>query len=333
MNQQQATYLKLMGIQPWCKQEDLPAIRAQLAAERLAKKKQAEASSRERQRENQASILASLAEARNIQPPDHPPPLVEAAQQSSRHRAVENSPAEELAKAESLEAHKRVQLAKVTPPPSAEGQSQIAGEISERKQYVPAEYPTFHSVFDESFSNALQQCRACYLADTRQRALTGFGSPAAKICVITDLPLKSEERQGTPVDMSLRPILERAFQAVKITAHELYYTPFIKCRPGELMDVDQPEKAACEHYLSRELEEIEPKMLFLLGRNATKLILGKNAPLSLLRRQVHKVEIGGKEYRAVVSHSPNMLTKRAQYKSNFWQDLKYLRQALMDIED
>ncbi len=300
MDQRQATYLKLMGIQPWCKQEDLPAIKAMLHKERIAKQQNVAQQKRAQAQADRHALMESLRAQKEVKDSHIANSFKTDSTATSLQRQELSSPVD-----------KRVSAPK-------EGSS---------LNIIPA-YQPFDSIFDPTFQEALQACRSCYLGAHRQKAVSGVGSKDASIAVITDLPLKSEEQEGKPIEPQLRPLLERAFNQVKIPQSSLYYTPFIKCRPGELMDVTETEQEACSYFLAREMGEIAPAILFLLGRNVTKLLLKKNLPISALRGEVHNVKIGEKRYRAVVSHSPNMLTKRAHYKRNFWQDLKFLRSAL-----
>ena len=146
--------------------------------------------------------------------------------------------------------------------------------------------------------------------------------------VITDIPLKEEMFQGYVLDKNDESFFFKAMNAVGLDENQLYITPFIKCRPPELRDVSDKEWHACFQLLKREILEIRPDMIFLLGRSAVKFLLQKELPFESLRRERHMIEIDNIEFPVVISHSPRVYAKNSRLKANFWQDLKFLRRQL-----
>ncbi|MHC5226386.1 uracil-DNA glycosylase [Ignatzschineria sp. LJL83] len=307
MNIRQAEYLKLLGIQAWCQQEDLPQVQENLRAIKQAERDANNALQHEHEPSHHRTNNPVLNPSDNVQ--ERPNFASDANIDPERFRK---------------------QLAGVTEGLRVQVAPKVTENIAVKSEFLPEafSYPQDQSIFLPKFSEAIKSCLGCEFSQDRYQATLPRQSNAGRIMVITDIPLKEEMLQGQVLDKSDESFFFKAMNAVGLSADDLYITPFIKCRPPELRDVSDKEWHACFNVLKREILEVKPAMIFLLGRTSVKFLLQKEQPFELLRRKVHRIMIEGEEFPVVISHSPRVYAKNSRLKANFWQDMKYLRRQL-----
>lgn len=306
MNVRQAEYLKLLGIQAWCQQEDLPQVQENLRAIKQAEREALNPVSNHSKASDYAAIN-TLDSSNNTQ-------------ERANFAADANIDPERF----------RKQLADVTDGLRVNVAPKVSESIAVKSEFLPEAfaYSQDQSIFLPEFSEAIKSCLGCEFSQDRYQATLPRQSNAGRIMVITDIPLKEEMLQGQVLDKSDESFFFKAMKAVGLSVNDLYITPFIKCRPPELRDVSDKEWHACFNVLKREILEVKPAMIFLLGRTSVKFLLQKEQPFELLRRKEHRIMIEGEEFPVVISHSPRVYAKNSRLKANFWQDIKYLRRQL-----
>ncbi len=335
MDLRQAEYLKLMGIQAWCKQEDLP-----IAQENARLLKQGLVAN---QMQSSGALMGQNPQAQNSAISSMPRRTESLASLTGGvnldERRGDNQQASITAKG-SLDSYnpsipaesKRFtqQLEDVTTGIRVDVNPKATESIAVKRRYtpIPFTYPIDASIFAPQFKVAIESCEACDFSQTRHKATLPRQHEGARLMVITDIPLKEEMFSGQVLDRSDESFFYKAMSAVGFMPEDLYITPFIKCRPPELRDVDAAEWHACFQVLKREITEVNPKAILLLGRNSVKFMLEKELPFEELRREKHLIQIEGNEYPVVVSHSPRVYARNARLKSNFWQDLKFFRRLV-----
>lgn len=315
MNLRQAEYLKLLGIQAWCQQEDLPQVQENLRAMKQAERDAVDALQNKQEH-------AQLSYSGNNS-------VVTSSDTHSSDVSISERP--NFAADMSIDPERfRKQLAGVTEGLRVQVAPKVTENIAVKSEFLPEafSYPQDQSIFLPEFSEAIKGCLGCEFSQDRYQATLPRQSRAGRIMVITDIPLKEEMLQGHVLDKNDEPFFFKAMNAVGLSANDLYITPFIKCRPPELRDVSDQEWHACFNVLNREVLEVKPAMIFLLGRTSVKFLLQKEQPFELLRRKVHRIMIEGQEFPVVISHSPRVYAKNSRLKANFWQDIKYLRRQL-----
>lgn len=314
MDLRQAEYLKLLGIQAWCQQEDLPRVQENLRTLKLLQKNATE------------KHLIAEPPTQNLQ---EKPQIDSAVRDQPSQQQHDERP--NFAADMSVDPNRfRKQLEEVTSGLRVNVAPKISESIAVKTNFVAEAfaYPVDRSVLEPHFSDAVKQCIGCDFSQNRHQVTLPRQGRDARIMVITDIPLKEEMFQGYVLDKSDESFFFKAMNAVGLNENQLYITPFIKCRPPELRDVSDKEWHACFQILKREILEIKPEMIFLLGRSSVKFLLQKELPFESLRRERHLIEIDGIEFPVIISHSPRVYAKNSRLKANFWQDLKFLRRQL-----
>lgn len=319
MDVRQAEYLKLLGIQAWCKQEDLAVARDNARLQKSHQATQAVDTSENVQAQSRDHHLAAAQQAVDYGAP--------------RERAVSSETIDtpNFAANSHIDVDRFSQQLKSVTEGLRVNVNPKAGEaiaVKSTFEAKPFSYPAESSVFAPEFGATIASCLGCDFSQARHKVTLPRQSQGAPVMVITDIPLKEEMFQGKVLDRNDESFFFQAMSAVGLMPEDLYITPFIKCRPPELRDVGDAEWFACFQVLKREIEEVKPQVIFLLGRTSVKFLLQKELPFETLRLEKHTIAIEGAEYPVVISHSPKVYAKNARLKANFWQDLKFLRKQL-----
>lgn len=104
--------------------------------------------------------------------------------------------------------------------------------------------------------------------------------------------------------------------------NNIYYTNLLLCCvPGDGVK----ETKNCKLRLEKEIHEVSPKYIILLGENVVRGVFGTTVELNDLREKTHSLKFKGKYYKVFVTHSPKELVlNRDEYASKIMSDLKFI---------
>ncbi len=168
-------------------------------------------------------------------------------------------------------------------------------------------------------------CTQCKLARTRTQTVFGTGNPDAGLVFVGEAPGRDEDLQGEPFVGRAGQLLNDILKAIGLRREDVYICNILKCRPPENRDPEADEVEACEPYLKRQLEIIDPSVICCLGRHAAHTLLRTNATLGALREQAHFYG----SVPVVVTYHPAALLRNPHWKRPTWDDVRKLR-ALYD---
>ncbi len=117
-----------------------------------------------------------------------------------------------------------------------------------------------------AIESRVRTCQLCALADTRKNAVPGAGRPDADIMLIGEGPGYHENEQGLPFVGAAGKLLDELLAAIGLNREDVYITNVLKCRPPGNRDPQQEEIDACQAYLDRQIELIDPAVIVTLGR-------------------------------------------------------------------
>lgn len=112
----------------------------------------------------------------------------------------------------------------------------------------------------------VKTCRQCNLCQGRTHAVPGEGDPQSVILFIGEGPGADEDAQGRPFVGRSGQLLTRMLERVGIDRARVYITNVVKCRPPGNRDPLPPEIKACQAYLARQIDIINPRIVVTLGR-------------------------------------------------------------------
>jgi uracil-DNA glycosylase family 4 len=123
-----------------------------------------------------------------------------------------------------------------------------------------------------------QSCTRCpQLASTRQTVVFGSGNADADLMFIGEAPGANEDRQGVPFVGQAGRLLDTLLGEIGLERSDVFIANTLKCRPPGNRDPLPQEIDACQDYLFRQLELIEPRVVCTLGNFSTKLLRGDPA--------------------------------------------------------
>src|SRR5207244_8983249 len=101
-----------------------------------------------------------------------------------------------------------------------------------------------------------------------------------------------EDPRGVPCAGQAGTLLERLLAGIGLERREVYIANVIKCRPPGNRDPQPEEIEACESYLFRQVELIQPRVVATLGNFATKLLSGKPTGITRVHGQEQETTVG-----------------------------------------
>src|SRR5919197_1529144 len=118
-------------------------------------------------------------------------------------------------------------------------------------------------------------CTRCpQLASTRQTVVFGSGNADADLMFVGEAPGTNEDRLGLPFVGQAGRLLDQLLGEIGLSRPDVFVVNVLKCRPPGNRDPLPQEIDACQGYLFRQLELIEPRVVCTLGNFATKLLRG-----------------------------------------------------------
>jgi DNA polymerase len=135
-------------------------------------------------------------------------------------------------------------------------------------------------------------CIGCRLAETRTQVVFGVGNPHADLMFVGEAPGFHEDKQGFPFVGQAGKLLDRLLAGIGLERSDVYIANTLKCRPPGNRDPNPDEKQACEPWLFRQIELIQPKVIATLGNHATKQLTGKDVGITRIHGREQEVTYG-----------------------------------------
>jgi uracil-DNA glycosylase len=128
----------------------------------------------------------------------------------------------------------------------------------------------------EELKAVWEQARTCtrcpQLASTRTTVVFGSGNADADLMFVGEAPGANEDNQGLPFVGQAGKLLETLLGEIGLQRSDVFIANLLKCRPPGNRDPLPGEIDACQDYLFRQLELIEPRVVCTLGNFSTKLL-------------------------------------------------------------
>jgi DNA polymerase len=174
---------------------------------------------------------------------------------------------------------------------------------------------------------AAAACQACGLCAGRRQSTAQTVTVQADWMVVGDPPDEDEDRLGQPFAEQAGVLLDAMLKAVGAgrsgaARQGAYVSNVVKCRPPNARLPQPDELRQCEHYLRREVELVQPKVILALGRWAAQVLLQEHPeqaslPLGKQRGVVYRYQ----GIPVVVSYHPKVLLRASADKAKAWADL------------
>ncbi len=118
----------------------------------------------------------------------------------------------------------------------------------------------------KKIAEAVAACKKCDLCHSREKGVPGEGPADAEIMFIGEGPGFHENMQGRPFVGAAGDLFVELLGAIGMKREQVFITNVVKCRPPGNRDPQPEELAACNPYLEKQLQIINPKVIVTLGR-------------------------------------------------------------------
>ena len=112
----------------------------------------------------------------------------------------------------------------------------------------------------------VQICTKCDLHFSRKNGVSGAGPANADIMFIGEGPGFHENETGIPFVGGAGRFLDDLLESIGIKRDDVFIGNVVKCRPPGNRDPQMDELAACDPYLERQINAVNPKVIVTLGR-------------------------------------------------------------------
>lgn len=197
-------------------------------------------------------------------------------------------------------------------------------EIESLAQEVPAAQAVVQSPDWDSLRVTVAACTQCALHQSRSQTVFGVGNQNADVLVIGEAPSQEEDARGEPFVGRAGELLNAMLQAIDLQREQVYIVNILKCRPPNDRDPLPQEVAHCDAYLQAQIELLQPKIIFAVGKIAAQSLLQSDVTVTELRGKWH-------DYRGIpllVSYHPAYLLRKPTEKRKAWHDLLELKARL-----
>lgn len=176
--------------------------------------------------------------------------------------------------------------------------------------------------------NELKQCRKCSLAAEGRGGIMGEGQPDARVMFVGGWPEPGDEATGRPYSGKAGELLGRIIQAMHLTRADVYITHALKCRPPQNYQPKTGEVGICCGFVKREIQVVQPAVIFSLGGLAASALLEKpSAGWEALRGRFDYYN----DIPVMPTFSPEYLLANPAAKRQTWDDIKQVLQKLKDM--
>lgn len=182
-----------------------------------------------------------------------------------------------------------------------------------------------------ALAERVANCRDCSLCDSRTQTVFGVGSTQADLLVVGEAPGADEDRQGEPFVGRAGQLLTAMLGAIKLQRQQVYIANVLKCQPPGNRDPHVEEVAACQGYLNRQIELLQPRLIVAVGGVAAKHLLNTDESVGRLRGKLHAYPATGT--RLLVTYHPAYLLREPQEKAKVWADLQKVEKLLAEAAE
>lgn len=173
-------------------------------------------------------------------------------------------------------------------------------------------------------------CTRCGLdKDCKSPRMKGVGPKNAGIMIIGEAPGKREDLNGKPFIGSSGTLLRTEFtKATGISSNDVFITNAVRCRPPENKTPTKAQIKNCWAFLEKEIMEVKPKLIVLVGGTAINSVIGAGGAFKLRGTHIPTMEFGFPTVLAPILHPAFVDRSKDLTIGVFRKDLRALKKAI-----
>lgn len=171
----------------------------------------------------------------------------------------------------------------------------------------------------------VKDCTRCGLHFSRKNGVPGEGATHAEVMFIGEGPGFYENEQGRPFVGAAGKFLDNLLAKGGFTRPDVYITNVVKCRPPGNRDPMPEELSACNDYLEKQIQVINPLVIVTLGRYSMARFI-PNVRIS----DVHGKQRWIKDRLVVPMYHPAAALHQPSLKTAVERDFSHLAECLQE---
>ena len=177
----------------------------------------------------------------------------------------------------------------------------------------------------------ISSIKDCNLKNNSKNLVMGDGDINSPIMLIGETPGEAEDISGKLFQGDVGSLLKKMLLAINITIEKLYLTYSINFRPPEDRKPNTQEIKRYSVFLKEHISIINPKVIILMGSTAMEAVTSLNSKISDERGKWKEIILKNKTFPLIITFSPSYLIRFPNNKKYSWEDLKKIKQKILDL--
>ena len=172
----------------------------------------------------------------------------------------------------------------------------------------------------------------CDLKNNSKKIVLGDGNINSPIMLVGEAPGIQEDSSGLTFLGEVGDLLKKMLSAINIKKENIYSTYAVNFRPPEDRKPTPKEIKRYSQFLQKQISIIKPKLIILMGSTAMESLTGLNSKISIERGKWKEVIVQNTTYNIIITFNPSYLLRAPENKKHSWEDLKKIKQKIMDLK-
>ena len=172
----------------------------------------------------------------------------------------------------------------------------------------------------------------CSLQDNSKKIVLGDGNINSPIMLVGEAPGVEEDNLGLTFLGDVGDLLRKMLIAINIKKENIYSTYAVNFRPPKDRKPTSTEIKRYSHFLQKQISIIKPKIIILMGSSAMESLTGLNNKISSERGNWKEIIVKNTTYNVIITFNPSYLLKVPENKKHSWEDLKKIKQKIIDLK-
>ena len=184
----------------------------------------------------------------------------------------------------------------------------------------------------EKLKKQINSIENCNLKDNSQNVILGKGNINSSIMLIGEAPGAEEDKTSTTFKGEVGELLNKMLLAIEIKRQNIYCSYAVNFRPPEDRKPTTQEIRRYSVFLKEHISIIDPKIIILMGSSAMESLTGINTKITSERGKWKELILKNKTYPMIISFSPSYLIRFPENKKYSWEDLKKIKQKIIEMK-
>tara|TARA_A100000164_G_C21932031_1_gene786142 strand:- start:518 stop:1198 length:681 start_codon:yes stop_codon:yes gene_type:complete len=172
----------------------------------------------------------------------------------------------------------------------------------------------------------------CNLKSNSKNLILGEGDINSPIMIIGEAPCFEDEKNNKTFQGDSGVLLEKMLLAINLKKKDIYSCYAINFRPPEDRKPTSQEIKRYSDFVKEHISIISPKIVVLFGSTAMESVTASKEKISVERGKWKEIILKNKTFLLMTTFSPSYLIRFPENKKHSWEDLKKIRQKILDLK-